>query len=149
MVKLKHSSKGPIFIDSNILIAWFNKEDIDHSKAKKLIQNLPPDVPRLTSNLVIYEVLTVLSLRASRKKALKFGEWFFPLVSYGAIGEVFINEPFEYQTWALFEKIKQKNISFADCASVIIAKEFGAREILTFDRHFKVFREYFDFQIIP
>ena len=138
----------PIFVDSNVWIAWFNKQDFDHDKAKKLIQNLPPASLLLTSNLVIYEVLTVLSIRADRKKALKFGEWFFPLVSSRAINEVFIDEPLEYQTWAYFEKIKQKNISFADCASVVVAKEFGAREILTFDRHFKIFQKDFNFQIL-
>lgn len=137
----------PIFVDSNIWIAWFNKKDIDHEKAKKMIQTFPPDTPQLTSNLVIYEILTVLSMRAGRNKALKFGKWFFSQVSYGAISEVFINEAIEHQTWALFRKIKQKDISFADCASAIIAKEYGAKHILTFDQHFRVFEKDLDLKI--
>jgi len=150
MAKLKPGTKrpfftkSPFFVDSNIWIAWFNKKDIDHEKAKKMIQSFPPDIPLLTSNLVIYEVLTVLSMRAGHKKALKFGKWFFPLVFYGAIGEVLIDEAIEHQTWALFRNIKRKDISFADCASVIVAKEYGANYILTFDQHFRLFEKDFD-----
>ncbi len=147
MAKLKPGTKRSIFIDSNILIAWFNREDIDHQKAKKLIQDLPSDVPRLTSNLVIYEVLTVLSMRAGRKKALKFGKWIFSLVFYGAIGEFLIDEAIERKTWELFRSVKQKDLSFADCASVIIAQEYGVNYILTFDQHFKIFEKEFNLKI--
>lgn len=147
MAKLKSGSKRPFFVDSNIWIARFNKADIDHLKAKKLIQNLPPDASILTSNLVIYEVLTVLSMRAGKNKAIEFAKWLFPLISQSLIGEVFIDEALEHKTLTLFSKLKQKDISIADCASVIAAKDYGANYILTFDQHFKVFEKDFGLDI--
>lgn len=86
-------------------------------------------------------------MRASHEKALKFGKWFFPLVSYGSVGQIFIDEAVEHKTWSLFRSIKQKNISFTDCASVIVAKEYGAKYILTFDQHFRVFEKNFELKI--
>ncbi len=147
MAKLKPGTKrpfftkSPFFVDSNIWIANFNKADTNHLKAKGLIQKLPHDAPLLTSNLIVYEVLTVLSMRVNHQKALKFGKWFFSLVFYGAIGEVLIDEAIERKTWELFRSIKRKDISFADCASVIVAKEYGVDYILTFDQHFRVFEK--------
>lgn len=137
----------PIFVDSNVWVAHFHKGDTNHEKAKKLIKNLPKDTPLLTSNLVIYEVLTVLSMRAGKEKASKFGKWFFPLASGKIIGEFFIDEALEHQTWSLFRSIKQKDISFADCASAVIAKEYDLRYILTFDQHFKIFEKEFGLEI--
>ena len=138
----------PIFVDSNVWVACFHKNDTNHEKAKKLIENLPKDTPLLTSNLVIYEVLTVLSMRAGKERANKFGEWFFPLASGKIIGELFVDEALEYQAWTLFKNIKQKDISFADCASAVIAKEYDLRYILTFDRHFKIFEKEFGLEIL-
>ena len=138
----------PIFIDSNVWVARFHKGDTNHKKAKELIENLPKDTPLLTSNLVIYEVLTVLSMRAGKEQASKFGKWFFSLASSKIISELFIDEALEYQAWSLFRNIKQKDVSFADCASVVIAKEYDLRNILTFDRHFKIFEKEFRLEIL-
>jgi len=147
MANLKPGAKRPFFIDSNIWIAWFYKNDINHQVAKKLIQNLPTDVPLLTNNLVIYEVLTVLSMRAGKVKAIKFGKWIFPLISQGFIGEVFIDDALEHKTLTLFRQVRQKDLSFTDCASVITAYDYGAHYILTFDQHFKVFEKDFGLDI--
>ena len=71
MAKLIPGSQKPLFCDADIWVAWFNKNDQNHQKAKEIVNNLPPDIPLLTSNLVIYEVLTVLSIRANKNISLK------------------------------------------------------------------------------
>ena len=142
MAKFQPMSTQSVFCDSNIWIAWFNKNDHSHQKAKEIINNLPEDVSILTSNLIIYEVLTVLSMRAGKNKSLKFGQWLFPLISKGFISVEYIDEAIEDKTWSIFQTLKNKDISFADCATVAIAKDFNA-VILTFDNHFKILKRQF------
>ena len=147
MAKLSSRSMQSVFCDSNIWIAWFNKNDHFHQKAKEIISNLPEDVSILTSNLIIYEVLTVLSMRAGKNKSLKFGKWLFPLISKGFIGVEYIDEAIENKAWSIFRALKNKDISFADCASVIIAKDFNA-VVLTFDNHFKILERQFGIKLL-
>lgn len=152
MVNLQNPTRRfprPIFTDSSAWIAWFKKDDSNHQRAQQIIESqIPADIPLLTSNLVLYEVLTVLSMRAGKNRSLEFGKWFFEkALPSETIQYVFVNEAQENKAWNLFCSIKNKDISFTDCASAIISKEWDVREILTFDQDFLEFKRIFGIEI--
>ncbi len=135
----------PIFVDSSAWIALFKPNDVHHERVRKIfLGQITEDTPLITSNVVLYEVLTVLSMRAGKDIALAFGDWFYnKAILRELVQNIFVDEAIENKTWMLFRKVKDKNVSFVDCTSVIIASLNDVQEMVTFDQHFKSFeREY-------
>lgn len=71
-----NESKNPqcVFLDTNVLVALYNKKDLLHQEALKIFKTLSAQKARLVvSNYVLLEIYTILSQRAGKKKAIEFG----------------------------------------------------------------------------
>ncbi len=149
MDESSHSLRNAYFIDASVWIARFRQDDFHHQRARAIFNNEIPRGTRLvTSNLVIYEVLTVLAMRAGKKQAQIFGEWFFGKRELGEVTCTYVDELLEPIVWQLFHRTEKKDISFTDCASVVIAEAQAARTIVTFDKDFQKFKGEFRLQIL-
>lgn len=121
-----------IFIDTNFYVSLENKADSNHARAKEILTSLIPANPQFfTTNLILYETATVISLRVGREAVIYFKDNFDP-----ATRVLWLDKSTETKAWDLFKKVKDKNISFVDCYSFALLRELGIKEVLTFDRDF-------------
>jgi len=121
-----------IFIDTNFYVSLENEADSNHAKAKEIITSLIRANPQFfTTNLILYEAVTVISLRVGREAAVYFKDNFDP-----ATRVLWLDKTIETKAWDLFKKVKDKDVSFVDCYSFALLKELGIKEVLTFDKDF-------------
>jgi len=130
-----------IFIDTGAWYAAAVPADPDHlAAAAWLIANTEP---LLTTNYVVDETLTLLRARGERRRALLLGEQFFN----GALAEVYtLTQNDIALAWEAFKRYDDKDWSFTDCTSKVVAERFGIRQAFAFDYHFKQFGSV---QVVP
>ena len=123
-----------IFIDSNAFIALWNTDHSFHKTALTVSSNLSQDKQQLiTTNFVVAETFTILAMRVKKSLAIKFGKEF----NSQNIPIVYINEEYHQKAWKIFQKIKDKNVSFADCASFAVMEHLGITKAFSFDDDFQ------------
>lgn len=119
-----------IIVDTDVLVALFRKDDLQHKKAVQLVEDIQRfSYEFITLNIVIQEAATVLSNRVGMDLARLF---------YERIGEFLdqcipLDEKIEEKAWDIFLKQTKKRSSFIDCA-VLAGKEIlQCKKILAFD----------------
>lgn len=84
------------------------------------------------TDYIFDELLTALTGRISRAKAIEYSRLFPP----NQVELTFIDIDDFNQAKALFEHYRDKRWSFTDCTSFALMKRRGITEALAFDRHF-------------
>lgn len=129
--------ENKVFIDSSIFVALLNKNDSLHKKAIEAIKNIKESgLEPITSNFVLNEVITVLSLRVSKKIALFFANFIY--LRDSILDVIKVDEKIENKAVDYLKNTKSKNISFCDCATLAILDLFQIKNIATFDKDFKI-----------
>mgnify|MGYP001606151358 CR=1 FL=1 len=123
------------FIDSSFYISLIRSDDQNHKRALQTIDTFKNEaVIFFTSQFVVDEVATVLSMRVSKTVSVQFlketTQEDFPII---LPLDFFLQE----EGRKLFMKQKDKNISMIDCYSAIQMRHQGIRKCFTFDRQFK------------
>ncbi len=132
-----------IFFDSNYYIGLVNRQDSIYLKSLNLSHKLKDiSYKPFISNLIFIEVVTVISQRVGREAAVTTGEY---LKSTSEI--VRINYDLEQKTWELFKQVKQKDVSFVDCSTLVFLKDKKIEKLVTFDKHFTKLSYQFNFSI--
>jgi predicted nucleic acid-binding protein len=125
-----------IFLDTGIFIAARNIRDADHAKASDLFERaLRGEFGTLyTSDYVVDEAVTTAFSRAK-----DFGL----AVDVGRLAldsprvEKLFTGPAEFHaSWARFQKLGKKPISFTDCVSLTHMEKKGVERIMSFDSGF-------------
>lgn len=120
-----------VFVDANVLVALFNKDDALHQKARKLWGLLEEEHAQLcTSNLVVSEALTVLRMKAGKSKSLRFGD--IILKQSRLLKILYLNEAHTRYSYGIFSQVPQKDFSFVDASIVAFAKKYNLK-VATFD----------------
>jgi len=123
-----------VFVDASAYLSVLNKKDFNHKKALKISQELFESGGEfVTSNVVIYEVCTVVSLRIDKKLAFEFREAIYNSQTV----VVYLDKKTENRAWEIFQKQTSKNVSFFDCTSFAIIEELGIKSVFSFDGDFK------------
>lgn len=123
-----------IFVDASALISVWDHDNINHKQALNKSIELKKTKQQLSSsNIIIGEVLTVLSMQVNKKKALEFGKE----IEKSNLIINFINQDLHQKAWEIFQKIKGKNVSFFDCASFAVMEDLGIKKAFSFDKDFK------------
>jgi len=119
-----------VILDSDFLYGLFVEDDVHH---KICVQALPKieNSQILISNLVIYEMLTLLSRRVSQAAAQSFLEDIEML----GVQKIFIDQQVEAEILKQFLSYSKKNISFVDCSNLVLAKKYNTK-IASFDRFY-------------
>ncbi len=125
-------ASGPtIFVDSDAFIALARKDDANHQKALAKLSILEGNYSFMTSNYVFSEVVTVLSLRISRKAALAFiKELKSPKNQYNFI---WIDAHLESLGIKKYQEQTTKNVSLTDCINMACLDEHKIKSIFSFD----------------
>lgn len=123
-----------IFIDTDFLIALNDTDDVLHQKAIKILGSLSQrKTSAFLSTNIILETLTILSQRISKKKALE-------LLDELRSGKYIIIHPDEdlvFEGEKIFRQVRSKNVSYSDCLSFAVMREYKIEQVLSFDIHFK------------
>lgn len=123
-----------LFVDSSSWIGLFSERDMYHEVAAQAFQaiaSLP--VHLYTSDYIIDETLTHLTVTYGHNITIQFGQWVLtsPLVHI-----LRVNEQVWQEAWEMFQKYSDKFWSFTDCTSFILMKQQRLYHAFTFDRHF-------------
>jgi predicted nucleic acid-binding protein len=123
-----------IFVDTGAWFASVVPTDIEHASASQWLKQNPE--PLLTTDYIIDETLTLLSVRGESTRAIRMGEQFFN----GALTQVyFLTEDDILRTWETFRKFSDKDWSFTDCSSKVVIEKLGITQAFCFDHHFVQF----------
>jgi predicted nucleic acid-binding protein len=129
-----------VFIDSNIIIALLNSRDKNHTRAKKILEELkePKFGMRITTDYVLDEVVTTLWMHTHRKSTVN--------KAYNLLRNTPEFIRFEYTTpmvldlawakWEQFAKWPEKPLSFTDCCILSFIEKHDITYLSTFDSDF-------------
>jgi len=122
-----------IFIDTSAILAFLNKNDINHKEALNKWRELIYSKNNLiTTNYVIVETLALLQNRFGIESVRAFQEDFIPLLTVEWIDEAVHNTGVTGVLTA-----NRRDLSLIDCISFIAMREKGIKKVFTFDKHFK------------
>ena len=96
-------------LDSNIWIAFFNKNDNQHRKASLIFSKMKDEI--LITEYIILEVCTVLAMRVNKKIADSFLEI---VLHNQAVQVLSSSSDFFYKSVGNFLDYKHKDLSFVD-----------------------------------
>ena len=139
-------NKSKIFIDSNFFIALFNPVDGLNKAATKLSKLMEAENFQIcVTNLILAEVVTVLSLRAGREIAIDAGRDLLSIHNF-----IYIDAFLSKKTWEIFQKIEKKNVGFVDCSILAVMESESIDYLLTFDvTDFRSLQKPFKFKLYP
>ena len=116
-------------LDSDVWIAYFNTNDSQHLKARKVFEKISDKI--ILTEYNILEISSVLLLRASKAVA----DSFLDIVLNNAdIAVLASNEHFFNRVIKRFLEFKKSSLSFVDVSLVVLSKEY---EVVTFDEKLK------------
>jgi len=132
---MKLSMPDSVFIDTGFFKALVDGNDNFHSYAVKLWQKLRDSGQVLiTSNFIVDEALTVIRVKCSLEKALKFRDL---LAEHSHIIKIMrVTATDEAGAWKWFVK-NWSRLSFTDCVSFALMERLGIKRVAAFDEHFK------------
>ncbi len=123
-----------IFLDSSVIIAYKNSDDINHEKAVNIFQKLNAGDFGIgvISEFVFLEVTTVLALRKSMEAAKDVGS---VLLDAKELEIMKASEVFE-RSWEIFSNQEDSGLSFVDASNLACMEMRKIRKIATFDKDF-------------
>jgi predicted nucleic acid-binding protein len=128
-----------IFLDSSVIVAYKNSDDINHKKAVAIFQKLNAGEYGIgvISEFVFSEVTTVLALRKSMEAAKEVGNI---LLEAREIEIMKASEVFE-RSWEIFSNQEDTGLSFVDASNLACMEKREIRKIATFDKDFQKIRK--------
>ncbi len=124
-----------IFIDTSFLVAFYNKGDENHLKAREFIRNGNEHLYVIT-DYIFDEFLTVLLVRRNKALSVEAG---VKLLTDRDIRLLRINADVFAKAWEIYRLFKDKQWSFTDCTSYVLMKNLSMDAGLSFDAHFLQF----------
>lgn len=122
-----------IFVDTSLLIAYYNDRDGHHKRAVELIKKaVKGEYGKIyISDYVFDKLLTVVLVRTkNHKKAVEIGE----VILGSGIEILRVDEKAFLDAFDIFKKLK---MGFTDCTILSLAKLYGIDKIMTFDKAFE------------
>ncbi|MBI3335456.1 MAG: PIN domain-containing protein [Candidatus Portnoybacteria bacterium] len=128
---------GNVFVDSNVFIALFNKDDSLHERAVKLWHSLRKRNYRVcVSNFVVSEVITVLSQRVGKEIAIEFAVTMYEN-ERRETSIIYSSERIERKALEYIKSIPSKNFSFVDATIFAILELYEMKNLASFDKVFR------------
>jgi len=126
-----------IFLDTSFIVAFSNESDVNHKDAIQISELIKTGNfgNAFISTYIFDEAVTLVLVRQNHAKAVSLGN----SILNSEISVLDVSHTAFEDSWKLFNQ--RKNLSFTDCTSIKIMLENGIRNIATFDRGFKQFKE--------
>lgn len=126
-----------IFIDSSAFISLLVVDQISHSQAVSLFQELKlKHVMFYTSDYVLVESLTWLLYKNSLTVARGLKQMVDRAEKEGYLEVFFLDDLFFEEVWKYFVKFFEHKLSYTDASSYLLVKKFRLDGIFTFDKIF-------------
>ncbi len=127
----------PVFLDTGYLIALKNKDDknfqISQSWMRRFLKNEFGQI--FTSTLVFSELVTLALVRLRNPDfAINMGNFIVKSKKIKIIS--FTDDDFK-KSWKIFQKYKEKRLSFTDCSILVQCERLNCNFLATFDKHFR------------
>jgi len=124
-----------IFLDSSIIIAYRNEDDVRHADALRLFSELEKGryAGGLVTDYIILETVTVVKRLMGHDAAVETGE---AILGAGDITVMRSTQLFPH-AWREFKARSGSGLSFVDASSLAAMKLAGVTRIATFDREFR------------
>ncbi len=126
-----------IFIDSSVLCAYLNTQDVNNKRASEIMKELllTEEHYAIINDCVFNETLSIAVRRTNKKTALLLGRYLISSQIY-LMGT---NEDIFQTAWKYFHG--EWNFSFTDCTILAFMRIFGIQKIATFDQEFKKIKD--------
>lgn len=111
-----------IFLDTSFLVAFYNKKDKNHSKARRLIPEADKHTGFVISDYVFDEILTVLLARGGKPLSVEAGR---KILEDERIDILQIDEHVFEKAWLVYQSFLDKEWSFTDCTSYVLMKNLS------------------------
>ena len=125
-----------VFIDTGVFVALHNADDELHARSKELMRSaLKGELGRMyTSDCVIDEAITTALIRTKKHLlAIDLGKY---IIESPRITKLWITQDSFHAAWEKFRTLKDKPMSFTDCASVALMETNNIKQIMSFDSGF-------------
>ena len=126
-----------VFLDTGFLLALKNKDDKNFENAQSWMRRfLKNEFGQIfTSTLVFNELVTLALIRIKQPDfAINLGEYLLKSERIRIIS--FTDDDFN-NSWKIFQKYKEKRLSFTDCSILVQCERLNCNFLATFDKHFK------------
>jgi predicted nucleic acid-binding protein len=122
-----------IFIDTSAFYALLDKDDSNHSKARKAWPALlKADNILVTTNYVLIESFALLQRRLGLDAIRGFQEDLLPLVNIE-----YVDAETHGRAISVMLTASRRDLSLVDCASFEIMRSLGIKAAFAFDPHFR------------
>jgi len=115
-----------IILDSNVWIAFLNKDDSQNAKASELFTKISIEKVLLTEYIIL-EVATIIK----QKRGQEFANRFLLNFTNGTQLKILYSAEFYQQTIKLFISSSQNKLSFVDTSLVVLSDKY---KIISFDK---------------
>ena len=133
-LSMQKSGPNKIFADTSALASLYIETDSNHSRALELAQFIDENkLQIITSNIVIYETVSVLSQRVNKSRA----NYFLREFESSGIFPIWVDMETEDLAFQIFKKLESKNVSMFDCLHFATMRAKGIDTVFGFDKHFK------------
>ncbi len=131
------NNKMAVFLDTGFLLAVKNKDDknfqIAQSWMRRFLKNEFGEI--YTSVLVFNELVTLALVRIKRPDfAINLGNY---ILKSKRIKLISLTDDDFKNSWEIFQKYKEKRLSFTDSTILTHCKRLHCNFLATFDKHFK------------
>lgn len=126
------------FVDTGAWIALIREADHDHAAARRFYRALPRAERLLTTNYVLAETYTWLRYRVNHRTAITLHGVITAARRTGLLHVEWMSPERHDAGWRIFERYDDQLLSFADCASAVVARELRADYVFSFDHDFSV-----------
>ncbi|MBW1707828.1 MAG: type II toxin-antitoxin system VapC family toxin [Deltaproteobacteria bacterium] len=125
-----------VFADTSFLVAFYNKKDKNHQRARSFISESDKNTAFIISDYIFDEVLTVLLVRGGKSLSIEAGR---KILEDERIGLLQIDEEVFQKAWLIYQGFQDKEWSFTDCISYVLMKNLSIGTGASFDNHFNQF----------
>lgn len=126
-----------VFVDTSAFFALADRTDRFHPAAVEFVRH--HEGLLVTSNLVIYETLTLIRMRLGFEPAVQFGRRLFDEAITPSLR---VTTTDASNAWTLFRRYRDKRFSFVDCTSFVLMERRGIRTAFAFDDDFRQLRRW-------
>ena len=124
-----------IFLDTSVLVAIINDDDVMHEEAKRLLESVKhAGIGVIVSDCIFDECITTVLSRSGHYSAVLAGKL---ILDSHFVEFIWLDEDLKFRAWEYFVKHDDKGYSFTDCTSFVLMKELKLTYYLGFDMHFE------------
>ena len=121
-----------VFVDTSAFFALADRTDRFHPVAVEFMRH--HEGLLVTSNLIIYETVTLIRMRLGFEPSVRFGRRLFDETITPSLR---VTTKDASDAWALFRRYRDKRFSFVDCTSFVLLERYGIGAAFAFDDDFR------------